>query len=308
MKKLLLVFSALCATLAVFGQPTVRNTSPDKWVEVSTGNNQMIIAPQSEKAVWFLPTSGQVEIRLRYFVGEKVKSNFLYTANIVADKNLVLPEKEPTKLSVPVSNTDNNASKLSAVPGSTIQIPMVSGSVTPEIFPLTLVDSTKSAILVFDGAFYGAALAPGQQTASIQTKPGMISFKILYDADPQISSSGKNIWQTPVSGIVTQGQKNFVLRQTHLNNIQRNVTKVVFFNTTGSTMVCDNPELNIEPISPNRRSRPVRLNQGFNNISFSYINSQGVKVRAVYELVVSRGTPVISLNLNPLGNAYGIIK
>ncbi len=308
MKKLLLVFSALCATLAVFGQPTVRNTSPDKWVEVSTGNNQMIIAPQSEKAVWFLPTSGQVEIRLRYFVGEKVKSNFLYTANIVADKNLVLPETEPTKLSVPVSNTDNNASKLSAVPGSTIQIPMVSGSVIPEIFPLTLVDSTKSTILVFDGAFYGAALAPGQQTSPIQTKPGMISFKILYDADPQLNSSGKNIWQTPVSGIVTQGQKSFILRQAHLNNIQRNVTKVVFFNTTGSTMVCDNAELNIEPISPNRRSRPVRLNQGFNNISFSYINSQGVKVRAVYELVVSRGTPVISLNLNPLGNAYGIIK
>lgn len=307
MKKIILILAVIFSATLLSAQPTVKNISPDKWVEVSTGNNQMIIAPQSEKTVWFLPASGQVELRLRYFVGEKVKSNFVFTANIVADKILILPE-EPNKLSVPVPNTDNSVSNKSTVPGSIIQIPMVSGSVQPDVFPLTLVDSTKSAILVFDGAFYGAALASGQQTAPIQTKPGMISFKIIYDADPQAVSSGKNLWQTPVSGIVTQGQKTFVLRQTHLNNIQRNVTKVVFANTTGSTMVCDNPELNIEPISPNRRSRPVRLNQGFNNVSFSYINSQGVKVRAVYELAVSRGTPVISLNLNPLGNAYGVIK
>ncbi len=136
------------------------------------------------------------------------------------------------------------------------------------------------------------------------TGPGIISMKILYDADPPATSTGKNIWQCPVQGIITQNQQYFVLREGHLRNLQRDVTKVVFYNPTSYSMVPDG--LDIDPIPPNRRSKAVRLNQGFNNFSFVYINERGVKVLAVFELVVTRGTPVVSLNLDPRGNAYGV--
>jgi len=190
------------------------------------------------------------------------------------------------------------------MPGFSPKIPEVSGVLEVKKFPLTLIDSTQKSILVFEGDFYGAALAPNERTEPIITGPGIISMKILYDADPPEVTTGKNLWQCPVQGIVTQGQEYFVLRENHLRNLQRDVAKVVFFNPTPYSMVPDG--LDIDPIPPNRRSKAVRLNQGFNNFSFVYINEAGVKVRAVFELVVTKGTPVVRLNLNPLGNAYGV--
>ena len=317
MKQIIFLLAAFFVALSLSAQPTVKNPSTGMSVELSYNGHQMILGPSESKAIWFLPASGEAKnARLRYFVGEDVKSAFAANLNIVKGQDVVLPLSAPER-----GRTNANKSQLvektseksgnqalnsndGNMPGFTPKIPEVSGSVSMEKFPLIMIDSADVAVLVFDGDFYGAALAPNQETKPIMTGPGIISMKILYDADPPATSTGKNIWQAPVQGIVTQGQQYFVLRTEHLKNVQKDITKVVFYNPTNYSMVPDG--LAIDPIPPHRRSRKVKLNQGFNNFSFVYINAQGVKVRAVFELVVTRGTPMVSLNLNPLGNAYGV--
>ncbi|HQO10828.1 MAG TPA: hypothetical protein PK086_00025 [bacterium] len=312
MKQIVFFLLAFFVAFSIKAQPTVKNPSNGMSVELSYNGRQMILRPAESKAIYFMPPSGEVRnVRLRYFVGKDIKTVFTTDLNIVSGQELVLPLSAPEK-TLAHSRADQQkqpnqiagSSIGSSMPGFSPKIPEVSGVLEAKKFPLILVDSTQKSILVFEGDFYGAALAPNEKTEPIITGPGIISMKILYDADPPASSSGRNLWQCPVQGIVTQGQEYFVLRENHLRNLQRDVAKVVFFNPTPYSMV---PEgLDIDPIPPNRRSNTVRLNQGFNNFSFVYINEAGVKVRAVFELVVTKGTPVVRLNLNPLGNAYGV--
>jgi len=312
MKQIIIVLAAFFVVLSLSAQPTVKNPSAGMSVELSYNGHQMIIGASESKAIWFLPPSGEAKnVRIRYFVGEDVKSAFAANLAITKGQDVVLPLSAPERgtTTEAVKTPEKSGSQAPSsndgnMPGFTPKIPEVSGTVSMEKFPLIMVDSADVSILVFDGDFYGAALAANQETAPIMTGPGIISMKILYDADPPATSTGKNLWQAPVQGIVTQKQKYFVLRKDHLKNIQKDVTKVVFYNPTNYSMVPDG--LAIDPIPPHRRSKKVKLNQGFNNFSFVYINSQGVKVRAVFELVVTRGIPMVSLNLNPLGNAYGV--
>lgn len=316
--KQIILLAAFFVALSLSAQPTVKNPSTGMSVELSYNGHQMILGPSESKAIWFLPASGEAKnARLRYFVGEDVKSAFAANLNIVKGQDVVLPLSAPERGRTNTNNSHQLVEKTSEksgnqalnsndgnMPGFTPKIPEVSGTLKVSQFPLILIDSTEKSILVFDGDFYNAALAPNQKTDPIMTGPGIISMKILYDADPPATSTGKNIWQCPVQGIITQNQQYFVLREGHLRNLQRDVTKVVFYNPTPYSMVPDG--LDIDPIPPNRRSKAVRLNQGFNNFSFVYINERGVKVLAVFELVVTRGTPVVSLNLDPRGNAYGV--
>lgn len=316
-QRIIFLLAAFFVALSLSAQPTVKNLSAGMSVELSYNGHQMLLGPSESKAIWFLPPSGEAKnVRLRYFIGDDIKSSFAVNLSITKGQDVVLPLSAPERGR---TNTDNNkpavktpeksgnqasSSSDENMPGFTPKIPEVSGTISMDQFPLIMVDSADVSILVFDGDFYGAALAANQETAPIMTGPGIISMKILYDADPPATSTGKNIWQCPVQGIVTQGQKYFVLRKDHLKNVQRDVTKVIFYNATPYTMVPYG--LNIDPIPPHHRSKSVRVNQGFNNIVFQYINGQGVKVQSVYELVVTRGTPMVSLNLNPLGNAYGV--
>ena len=306
--KQIILLAAFFVALSLSAQPTVKNPSTGMSVELSYNGHQMIIVASESKAIWFLPASGEAKnVRLRYFVGEKVKTVFVTSLNIVNGQELVLPLGASERASAAVDKKEQavpQKANSAVMPGFTPKIPEVSGTLKVSQFPLILIDSTEKSILVFDGDFYNAALAPRQKTDPIMTGPGIISMKILYDADPPATSTGKNIWQCPVQGIITQNQQYFVLREGHLRNLQRDVTKVVFYNPTSYSMVPDG--LDIDPIPPNRRSKAVRLNQGFNNFSFVYINERGVKVLAVFELVVTRGTPVVSLNLDPRGNAYGV--
>jgi len=303
------ILATFFVAFSIKAQPTVKNPSNGMSVELSYNGRQMILRPAESKAIYFLPPSGEARnVRLRYFVGEDIKTVFTTNLNIVSGQELVLPLSAPERMRATVdkqsASQKDQSTTASTMPGFSPKIPEVSGVLEVKKFPLTLIDSTQKSILVFEGDFYGAALAPNERTEPIITGPGIISMKILYDADPPASSTGRNIWQCPVQSIITQGQEYFVLRESHLLNLQRDVAKVVFFNPTPYSMVPDG--LDIDPIPPNRRSKAVRLNQGFNNFSFVYINEAGVKVRAVFELVVTKGTPVVRLNLNPLGNAYGV--
>jgi hypothetical protein len=310
-KKIILLVGILFLTGgAIFAQANLKNASPNKWVEVSAGRDQqMLIEPNETKLVWFIPAGGEIDLQLRYFIGTKVFERFTYKAQIFKGQTFVLPEKYVKAGPVDKKNVKENKEPVvqkTLTPGFAPVIPAVSGDITVQKFPLELINATGCSLIIFEGDFYGAALAEGGKAGPIQTDAGIISLKILYDADSPDVSTGKNIWQAPVSGIVTQGQKEFVLKKEHLNNLQRGKTKVVFFNPTRYTMVCDDPNLDIDPIVPNDHSSKVRLNQGFNNTSFSYYNEQGVKVSAVFELVVAKRTSRVSLNLNPLGQAYGV--
>lgn len=304
---------------SVMAQASVKNPSSSMSVEISIGRDAMILSPSETKSVYFIPANGVVRnVRLRYALGADIRASF--TTDITTNgSTLVLPIEKPappkpetaeSKNEVSTSGNSSGGSSSSSqdgeMQGFAPVIPEVSGTVAIDVFPLILCDSSGQSILVFDGDFYGVALNDGQQSKPITTKPGMISLKILYDADPVKTSTGKNIWQTPITGIVTQDQKYFVVRPAHLQNIQRSLSKVIFYNPTPFTMVCDDPTISIDPIAPNGRSKKIKLNQGFNNLSFSYINAQGVKVRAVFELVVSSGKPAVALQLNPLGQAYGV--
>lgn len=301
MKKRLLFLAAIFSATLLSAQPMVKNLSTGFSVELTQGRHQMILLPTETKSIWFLPLSGEAkEIKLRYFVGNNVKSVVKTDLKIVGGQVVELPLQpvEETKVSSGVSSSSNTGS----LPEFTPKIPEVSGNLKVESFPLILIDSTDVSILVFEGDFYGASLTTNQQTEPIITGPGIISMKIIYDPN----NTGKNLWQIPIQGIITQGQKYFVIKRDHIKNVQRDITRVVFYNSTPYSMVPDG--LDIDPIPPHHRSRAIKLNQGFNNLSFTYLNSQGVKVRAVFETVITRGTPVVSLNPNPLGNAYGIIK
>lgn len=316
MKQIIILLAVFFVALSLSAQPMVKNPSSGMSVELSYNGHQMILGPSETKAIWFLPPAGEAKnARLRYFVGEDIKSSFATNLTIVKGQELSLPlaapergrattnDKQPEKSANKPAGQNTNANE-GNMPGFTPKIPEVSGNVKMNQFPLILIDSADVSILVFDGDFYGAALAANQQTEPIMTGPGIITMKILYDADPPATSTGKNIWQKPLQGIVTQDQEYFVIRKEHLLNVQRDLTKVFFYNPTNFSMVPDG--LAVDPIPPHHRSKKVKLNQGFNNISFQYMNAQGVKVQAVFELVVTRGTPVVSLNLNPLGNAYGV--
>lgn len=281
----------------------------------------MLVQPGKEAVVWFLPKVGETgeKVLIRYFANGRVVNNFTTHLTLPTNGALVLPERgievrrstpaaKKTQATPRSSGVTPQKQQVAATPGFQPEIPQVTATASPAAFPLVLVDSSDYKILVFEGDFYGAALAPGQRTEPSMTKPGMINFKILYDADPPESSTGKNIWQVAVSGIVTQDDGVFVLRNSHLNNLQRTPTKVVFKNNSPYTMVCDDHGLDIEPIAPGRYSKKIRMATGFNRITFSYIVESGVKVTAVSELAISRQSTVIMLNANPLGASYGVIQ
>ena len=316
MRKIILLVGILFLTGgAIFAQANVKNASPDKWVEISAGGDQqMLIEPNETKLVWFMPAGGEINLRLRYFIGSKVFERFMYKAQIFKGQTLVLPEKFIKPVSGVIKNAEKDKENKAPVvqktptPGFAPIIPAVSGDITVQKFPLELVNGAESSFIVFEGDFYGASLSDGQKAGPIQTGPGIISFKILYDADPPDVSTGRNMWQAPISGIVTQGQKEFIVKKEHLNNLQRGKIKVVFFNPTKYVMVCENPNLDIDPIAPNDDSGKIILNQGFNNVSFTYMNEQGVKVLAVFELALAKRKSRVSLNLNPFGQAYGVEK
>ncbi|MDP3836734.1 MAG: hypothetical protein Q8Q67_01400 [bacterium] len=325
MKKLILaiLMALIVAPAITSAQGRVKNPSNVNTMELSQrGNRVMLVRPGKEAVVWFLPEFGETseKVLVRFFNNGRVVNSFATHLTIPRNGACLVSERgievrqhtEPRKTQPArqqqTPGTTAQKQQVAVTPGFQPAIPQVTAAVTPATFPLVLVDSTDYKILVFEGDFYGAALAPGQRTEASMTKPGMIGFKILYDADPPESSTGKNIWQVSVSGIVTQDDGVFVLRNSHLNNIQRAPTKVVFKNNSPYTMVCDDPGLDIEPIAPGRYSKKIRMATGFNRVTFSYIVESGVKVTAVSELAISRQSTVIMLNANPLGASYGVIQ
>ena len=100
MKKMFPV--ALLATFfvafSIKAQPTVKNPSNGMSVELSYNGRQMILRPAESKAIYFLPPSGEARnVRLRYFVGEDIKTVFTTNLNIVSGQELVLPLSSPPR-------------------------------------------------------------------------------------------------------------------------------------------------------------------------------------------------------------------
>lgn len=320
MKKILLaiLMAFLISPAVSMAQGRVKNPSNVNSMEISQrGGKVMLVQPGKEAVIWFLPEFGETseKVLVRFFNNGRIVNSFTTHLTIprngaclVSERGTEVRRNTETRKTQPkqqAAASSPQKQQAAVTPGFQPSIPEVTATATSTMFPLVLVDSTDYKILVFEGDFYGAALAPGQRTAPSMTKPGMINFKVLYDADPAESSTGKNIWQAPISGIVTQDESLFILRNAHLKNIQNNMTKVRFYNPTKYVMVSDNSK--IEPIAPGMMSPTIKLNTGFSNMSFQYTNESGVKVRAVFEIAVSNKTRVIFLNVNPLGSSYGVV-
>jgi len=315
MKKAVLIFALVMIVAGQVGAQVAITNPYNEEVELGNRQGVTILRPKETKNVTFLSGGSRTEnVRIRIKTGGGYNSEMVNL--VIVDSKATIVKGTPrasarasARTAEKKSEKPISSSSQSSTVGASPKVPEVTGTATVKPFNLVLTNSSEYSILVFEGDFYGAALASGKSTEPSSTTPGMISLKLLYDGDPPETSTGKNMWQVPISGLVTQNQDTFYIRNEHLLNVQRHVRKVVFYNPTKYDMVSDNLKFDIEPIAPGCYSGTIKMNTGFNNMSFSYMNEAGVKVRAVFEMVVtSKGTPVIRLELNPLGGGYGVIK
>ncbi len=294
MKKSIAVFICLLFVPygQVFSQADVSNQTNYN-LAISKEKFSRMIAPGATERIPFFPKEGTVSYQITW--REESTSKKVNVVDVVK------------KGKIEITEAHLRGERFSSEPIQSSNVP------SPEIISsdykttLAIKNTSSNIFWIREGVLSGLVLKPNQSSDMITLSLGMIEITALVDLDPLESSSGRNYMQKVVTGLIAKDQTEFLITDTHLNipNLSGKAT-FVFNNKTGYDVVGVGSIATGKVIEAFRRMRQrrVKVNEGFINTAWQYLDDTGTKRQAISEFIVIEGRVMVDIKPNDLKRSF----